>query len=397
MNTSSLKNYLKIKLFILLCCFSVLTPCKGQETNSITLGIKKKVKSVYLNEEKEYWINLPASYEDQGAAYKKYPLLILLDGHLHFQSATGMVNYMSAGLNGNLQIPEMVVVGIRSSKRQRDFTPDKIITTRPNETGGAGIFLQFLENELIPLIDQEYRTAPYRILFGHSLGGLFATHAYLQAESKFHAFLAIDPSFGTWDAETMDKKINAVTEKTFDRFIYIATANWGKRNIRNRDRHIRFYETLKSRSLGPFLGTYQYFDNENHASVPPIAFYEGISCLFEGYDVNYRHVESAESLKAHFATLSKRLHYPFSPPEALVNRIGYHLLQNSKDQTAGLAFFILNTELYPTSANAFDSLAEAYARLGENDLAISYYQKALKLNPESSHAFEMLKKLKSTN
>jgi predicted alpha/beta superfamily hydrolase len=57
--------------------------------------------------------------------------------------------------------------------------------------------LAFLEKELIPEIDREFRTNSFSMLFGHSLGGLLVSHAYLQAESAFNAFIAIDPSFGT--------------------------------------------------------------------------------------------------------------------------------------------------------------------------------------------------------
>ena len=184
-------------------------------------------------------MSLPESYSDETSSYKRYPVLIVLDGNAHFRSITGMVNYMSSGYNGNRRIPEMIIVAAQNVNRRRDFTPDKIMTIRENDSGGGERFLSFLENELIPELDKKYRTEHYRILFGHSLGGLLATHTYMKAHTLFNAFIAVDPSLGTWDAETMDKKLDAVTEKSFKRFIYIATANWGKRNIRNRDRHIR--------------------------------------------------------------------------------------------------------------------------------------------------------------
>ena len=75
----------------------------------------------------------------------------------------------------------MIIVGVMNVDRQRDFTPDKIITRRENNTGGGAEFLAFLEQELIPEIDREFRTNSFRMLFGHSLGGLLVSHAYLQA------------------------------------------------------------------------------------------------------------------------------------------------------------------------------------------------------------------------
>lgn len=259
-----------------------LHPVKAQDENAIAIGTKHTLHSTVLDEDREFWISLPESYHDQGSSQKKYPVLVVLDGNVHFKVISGMVDYMSSARYRSLKIPEMIVVGIVNVDRRRDYTPDKVITVRENNTGGGEKFLSFLEEELIPHLDREYRTEPYRILFGHSLGGLLATHAYMKEKSGFNAFLAIDPSFGTWDAETMDKKLEAVTAPSFERYLYIATANWGKRNIRNRDRHVRLYEALNSKCEGEFPARLEYFEDESHASVPPIAFYNGISSVFEG-------------------------------------------------------------------------------------------------------------------
>jgi hypothetical protein len=302
-----------------------------------------------------------------------------------------MVSYMS----GNGKIPEMIVVAIQNVDRRRDYTPDKIITVRQNNSGGGERFLSFLENELIPKLDREYRTEPYRILFGHSLGGLLATHAYMKEKTLFNSFIAADPSFGTWDAKTMDEKLNVVTENSFKRFIYFATANWEKRNIRNRDRHLRLYEALNSKCEGEFPARLEYFENENHRSVPPIAFHNGISAIFEDYGISYRDVDSKEQLIEHFQSISQRLSWNFKPPEQLVNQIGYRMLRsrNERDKSKALEFFIFNTENFPKSFNAYDSLGEAYEVSGNKKKAIENYKKALDLNPESEHTIRKIESL----
>lgn len=360
---------------------------KSQDTGQIVIGTKHSIKSTVLNEDREYWISLPDSYHHSASSYKTYPLLILLDGNLHFKSVTGMVNYMSADAYGSRTIPEMIVVGIRNGNRERDYTPDKIVTVRENNSGGGDNFLNFLEEELIPELDQKYRTEPYRILFGHSLGGLLATHTFMKEKTLFNAFIAVDPSFGTWDAETMDKKLDSLTDQSFERFLYIATANWGNRNFRNRDRHVRFYEALNSRSTGKLNAKLEYFENEDHSSVPVIAFYNGIFAIFEGYGISYRDVEDKEQLTQHFHALSERLSWDFRPPEYLVNQLGYRMLQsgNDKDKSNALEFFILNVENYPKSSNSYDSLGEAYETLGDTQKAIENYKKSIELNPNNEH------------
>lgn len=375
----------------------LLTSCffaKAQSTNPLSLGTEHLIHSEVLDEDRSYWVCLPEAYGEPANRHKTYPILVVLDGHAHLKSITGMVNYMSAGYNGNRRIPEMIVVGIKNVNRNRDFTPDKIVTKRKNDFGGADPFLQFLEAELIPQLEQAYRTEPYRLLFGHSLGGLLATHAYLKEQTLFKAFIAVDPSFGSWDAPKMDEKLAAVTKESFDRYIYFATANWGKRNFKNRDRHVRLYEGLNSRCPGPFPAQLEYFENENHGSVPPIAFYHGISAIFDGYGLDYRQVEDKASLLKHFEVISERLSYPIHPPEVLVNRVGYRMLRTGATDKA-IEFFTLNTANFPNSYNAFDSLGEAYAKGGDKVKAMASYQKSLELNPANENARAQLKTLKA--
>ncbi|TJY34588.1 alpha/beta hydrolase-fold protein [Pontimicrobium aquaticum] len=382
------KYFIAVILFIL-----GLNQVSSQNAEQIVVGTKHHLHSNILNEDREFWISLPESYTAPTASHKKYPLLIVLDGNTHFRAIIGMVNYMSSAYN--IRIPEMIVVGIQNIDRRRDFTPDKIITVRENNTGGGEKFLRFLEEELIKELDKNYRTTSYQILFGHSLGGLLATHAYMKEDTVFNAFIAVDPSFGTWDAETMDTKLEAVTQKSFKRFLYVATANWGKRNIRNRDRHVRLYEALNSKCDGYFPARLEYFKEENHNSISPIAFYNGISAIFDGYGVYYRDVETVEQLNQHFHKLSKKLSWDFSPPEALVNRIGYSMLQsrNESDKAEALLFFLLNTENFPNSYNAFDSLGEAYEVIGDKTNAINNYKKSLLLNPNNENAITKIDSL----
>ena len=368
----------------------------AQKKETIEIGKVNSIQSTILSEEREYWISLPESYDDTLNSYKKYPIVIVLDGKVHFKSSVGVIQFMSGAINGYRQLPEMIVVGIMNINRRRDFTPDKVITKRKNNTGGGDKFLAFLEQELIPKIDKDYRTIPYRILFGHSLGGLLTAHAYLQENSAFNSFISIDPSFGTWTDNIMDGKIELVKEKVFTRPIYIATANWDKRNIRNRDRHVRFYESLNSKYKDKYRGKIEYFENENHGTLPLPAFYNGISFIFKDYYYPYRSATNRTELVNHFKEISQRLSYKFLPPEELVNRIGYNKLRsrNEDEKKMALEFFKLNVENYPASYNAYDSLGEIELAFGSKEKALKHFEKSLALNPNNENARNMITKIK---
>jgi tetratricopeptide (TPR) repeat protein len=82
--------------------------------------------------------------------------------------------------------------------------------------------------------------------------------------------------------------------------------------------------------------------------------------------------------------------------ESFVNAMGYRMI-NAHQFEAAIALFTFNTEQYPNSWNAFDSLGEAYADSGQPDLAIVNYRHSLALNPRNNGAFELLQKAAVTS
>ncbi|HKO95760.1 MAG TPA: serine hydrolase [Pyrinomonadaceae bacterium] len=80
--------------------------------------------------------------------------------------------------------------------------------------------------------------------------------------------------------------------------------------------------------------------------------------------------------------------------EGRLNGIGYTLMSQKKLPEA-IAILKLNAELYPQSANVYDSLGEAYMTIGDKELAIANYKKSLELNPKNANGAAMLKKLEA--
>lgn len=78
--------------------------------------------------------------------------------------------------------------------------------------------------------------------------------------------------------------------------------------------------------------------------------------------------------------------------EATLNNLGYSLLARNRTKSA-IEVFTLNTSENPRSANGYDSLAEAYARDNQIELAIENYKKSVELNPENRHGRQQIKLL----
>ena len=84
------------------------------------------------------------------------------------------------------------------------------------------------------------------------------------------------------------------------------------------------------------------------------------------------------------------LNYNFDEGE--LNGLGYRLIRGKKYAEA-IRIFQLNVEAYPNSSNAYDSLAEGYMKAGDKAQAITYYRKAIQLNPKNGNSISMLRKL----
>lgn len=76
-----------------------------------------------------------------------------------------------------------------------------------------------------------------------------------------------------------------------------------------------------------------------------------------------------------------------------LNALGYRLMSAGRLEEA-VAVFQLYVELFPTEANAYDSLGEAYMNHGDTEQAIASYQRSLELNPDNENAVKMLMKLR---
>lgn len=78
--------------------------------------------------------------------------------------------------------------------------------------------------------------------------------------------------------------------------------------------------------------------------------------------------------------------------ESTINRLAYTYLRGDQKNIA-IEVFKLNSELFPNSFNAFDSLAEGYFSIGQFALSKVNYQKSLALNPDNTNANDMIQRI----
>lgn len=323
------------------------------------------ISSKALGADREVLIRLPPGYE-RGA--DRYPVLFLTDGDAHIEHAGATVDFLArAG-----RMPHLIVVAIPHRDRIRDMAPTHI--AEYPTSGNADAFLDFIAKELAPYVDAHYRTAPYRILSGHSLGGLFAVHAFLTRTELFNAYLCASPALD-WDGAQELKRARTffADGKGAGRTLFLALGNEPKGAF------AQLVELLSNTAPKTVSWQSEIWDDEDHGSIVLRAQYFGLRKAFEGWQMPRNPMAQIlgglREVDAHYRALSKRFGFPVAVPEGIVNELGYGLLVAKKVDEA-IAVFQRNVASYPGSANVHDSLGEAYEAAGRLEDAKSSYEKA---------------------
>ena len=378
---------MKITLSWLLL-FSLPGILPAQESNKLTIGIAETFQSKFLNEHRTVWIYNPSSGHANQPNHERYPALYLLDAEQHFHSTVGMIRQM------NGRWPNMIVVGIVNTNRDRDL--------KPSIDRDANPFMNYIEKELIPFIESRYPTAPYRVFSGHSLGGLTVVHTLLQKTTLFNAYIAIDPSLW-WNDELLVRQAKTYWQgKQFaNRTLFIGRAN----NMPPKMDTVTAMKdntqyTMLFRAVSTFVNdlrksnnkdlrwTSQFYPEESHGTVQLNGQYDALKFLFNYYQFRTSQFEFHPELDmdsvvhAHFKNVSQRLGYTVLPSQGLVNNLGYTCMGLQKWSKAEM-FFKLNIENYPEEANCYDSMGDYYHAVGNLPMAIENYAKALTLGNDS--------------
>ena len=356
------------------------------------------ISSKFLNEERPYLVCLPHSYSDTNHAQKKYPVVLLLDGHYHYWYSLNTIDFLSR----NNIIPECIIISVLNTDRTRDLTPTHSTTSydgteakdQLKTSGGGDNFLKFINEELIPTIDKNYNTMNLKVFIGHSFGGLTVAQSFLSNSSPFKAYIAMDPSMW-WDNDLCLKQLNTVKSLSNTKSWYMAAANNNKFNkdttsIRKVQEKFNQLLLKKPNTLRTKL---QIYEDEDHQSITLKSLYDGMRFTFSSYRITEAIMEDVVKFKNHFQQQSKEWGEEFKPSEALINNNAYYLIMQKKLNIA-LEFLKLNTELYPTSYNVYDNIAAYYLKMGNKNLALINYTKSLELNPNNQNAADILKTIK---
>jgi predicted alpha/beta superfamily hydrolase len=284
--------------------------------------------------------------------------------------------------------PPLIVVGIPNTNRTRDLTPTHADQTNPQgvvvqaepTSGGGDKFLEFIQTELFPEIEKRYPVQPYRIFAGHSLGGLLAIHALIAHPDMFNAYIAVSPSL-QWDNQHTLHQAQQffAKQKELNKTLFFSLGNEGATPNPMGEGFEQLQKLFTASTPKSFLVRSARYPDEDHGSTTFLAHYAGLRTVFDGWVMpddpkDGLPVGGLKGVEQHYSELSER-GFAVSA-EQTINSMGYILLGQKKTEDA-LAAFRRNAELYPGSANVYDSLADGLEAAGKADLARQNVEKAI--------------------
>jgi predicted alpha/beta superfamily hydrolase len=349
-----------------------------EDNQLLGLGTQHILKSEILQEDRPIIISLPIEYKEHEA---NYPVLYLLDGLGNIKHQVGTVELLTeSGI-----IPPMIIVGIESLDRARDLTPSKAgedvyagTGAGIPQSGGAPKFLQFLERELIPYVESNYRTHPYRLLEGHSFGGLFSVYTLMNKPELFNAFIIQAPALW-WNKEEMTGQAKEFfkSKVSLDKSVYFGTGGaegWGMRQ-----ELARYVDVVKQNPPKNFRWKHEEIvGDEEHDDSRLLLNYYGLKFVFadlkasEDLLKNY----SDEAFLKGEQNLADKYGKSTRRPASDYVKIIIELLDKEKNLEA-ITVYKRAAEAYPKYIMFLNNLAVLYEKTNQLDKAIETYKSAI--------------------
>ncbi|MCK5638273.1 MAG: hypothetical protein KAH67_06140, partial [Flavobacteriaceae bacterium] len=191
------------KLFFLLFFISSLGFAQGNITY-------KSFNSTLLNSERTLKIYLPDSYGTEEE--NTYPVAVIFDAEYLFDIYTANAKLFAA----REKAPEQIVIGVFQNQDDERYTDCdySVDTGLPNEISSK--FYGFVRDELLPYIEDNYRTSLFRTIVGNSLTANFTNYFFLESQPVFNAYININPSY----APGMNMKLETKSQSLNDEFYY---------------------------------------------------------------------------------------------------------------------------------------------------------------------------------
>lgn len=363
-----MNNVYKNSVLLLLAWFSFVALGQVQQVN---------FNSKVLRQDRPIQIVLPERYNANSG--KHYPVLYVLDGEQQLPHSQGIAK----GLSVYGEMPELILVAIDSINRTNDLTPNPFPGVA--RSGKAEVFLRFITEELQPYINSRYRTNDYKMIAGHSLGGLFVTYSLIEAPNAFNARFAFSPSLRFLNEEQFSKlQQRLINAQGNPSFYYM---NIGAENAKSRKAFERV-EAMLSKASNQMQVKADYMKDETHFTTPILGQALAFRALFRDWKLTLDIAEGGlASINRFYRRLSERLGVEVKPEASQLNSVAYEVWRVKGKSELANEIFSLAMALYPTSPEAYVGKGRVLNAQGEKASAVTLIEQALSLTDEKDDRY----------
>jgi predicted alpha/beta superfamily hydrolase len=249
-------------LLVTLCLFTSLF-CSSQT-------IYEEFYSTKLDETRKLKIQLPRNYESNSE--KVYPIVIVLDADYLFEPVAGNVDYFSYWED----MPESIVVGVMQGDGRYDDCNYDDTNFLPSDKGVD--FFEFIGLELVPFIDENYRTAKFIIAVGHDFTANFINYYLFKDPPLFNGYINLSPDLAPLMDERLPEIIPSIEKKIY---YYLATGTDDIQDLmENTEALNKSLAGLKSKNFEYF---YDNFDGATHYSLAGRGIPNALEKIFSVY------------------------------------------------------------------------------------------------------------------
>lgn len=289
---------MKTSIFL---CIIIFSGFVNAQTNTALISVDKiTLHSDILNEERIVTVHLPDNYNNYE---EEYSVLYVFDSPYNLAPVIGLVDHLESSYQS---IPNMIVVGVENTSRNRDFMNKKRDDFNLSEDGGADDYIKHLKNELIPYIDSFYRTQDFRLIYGHSLSASFGAYLMAKESELIDVCFAVDPAFWT-DTSMLTDFIQEVSDSTLnDNYFYFSHSLAG--DMQMISANFTLLKELETNHSDKINWDFKYYQEEDHLSIRLRSLYDGLENYFAGCKIPYKHLwyNNSEALIRHLKVASDK-------------------------------------------------------------------------------------------
>jgi predicted alpha/beta superfamily hydrolase len=294
-----------------------------------------QIASSILKETRRIYVVLPASFS-RSAPGRRYPVTVVLDG----EDNVPPVAAVSDELSRNGQIPETVIVAIPNvagatvqegyANRVRDLTPPGLSVSGSSLHEGGDRFLDFIERELLPAVDRQFRGGAPRTFIGHSSGGILATYV-AATRSTYRAVVALDTPVhlgDNWLAKKLTERAGSSSATPLRYVSLEARFGWTD----------DAWKKLVAAAPASWKLHREHLAHEQHESIGMLGMYLGLREAFGDYSSLSAPVAPTTSILPYYAKVGADLGAAVIPPRKLLRNVVEDLLMEGRGAAAREAY-----------------------------------------------------------